>query len=136
MGGFAFTKLESVEEAENFPPFTVGYYQDRHYQSLQERPLVDREASQEEHDVSLSSDQVRRMIDEERLLDESVFESDSDFDVYQSEDDLDSFDNNFINSDDSVSEMLKKVDKIRQKDDNVVDASTYGKSRNLLNRLC
>jgi len=140
--GFAFTKLESVEEAENFPPFTVGYYQDRHYQSLQERPLVDREAPQEEHDVSLSSDQVRRMIDEERLLDESVFESDSDFDdVYQSEDDLDSFDNNFINSDDSVSEMLKKVDKIREskKDDTeVVEPTvklTYGKSRNLLNRL-
>ena len=140
--GSAFTKLESVEEAENYPPFSVGYYQDRHYQSLQERPLEDRETPQVDHDVSLNSDQVRRMIDEERLLDESVFESDSDFDeVYHSEDDLDSFDNNFINSDDSVSEMLKKVDKIREskKDDTkLVDPTvklTYGKSRNLLNRL-
>jgi len=142
--GFAFTKLESVEEAEEFPPFTVGYYQDRHYQSLQERPLQIQAGLQEEHEDSFDSDQVRRMVDDEKLLEESVFESDSDFDgVYESDDDIDSFDNNFIKSDDSVSEMLKKVDKIREhpkEDFKVVEPRvtlTYGgTSRNLLNRLC
>jgi len=142
--GFAFTKLESVEEAEDFPPFTVGYYQDRHYQSLQERPQHMQAALQEEHEDSFDSDQASRMVDDEKLLEESVFESDSDFDgVYESDDDIDSFENNFINSDDSVSEMLKKVDKIREhpkEDFKVVEPRvtlTYGgKSRNLLNRLC
>merc|ERR1719187_896494 len=136
--GFAFTKLESIEEADSFPPFTVGYYQDRHYQSLQElRHQSDGKSEEDIYEESLGSDQVRKLFDEEKLLNESVFENDSEFDgICGSDEDIDSFDNNFIDSDDSVSEMLKKVDKIRQKDDNVVDANSYGKSRNLLDRLC
>jgi len=139
--GFAFTKLESTEEADSFPPFTVGYYQDRHYQSLQE------DLQQQNTDVSVSSDKfignIIDKFDEEKLLDESVFENDSDYEaVYVSDLDIDSFDNNFINSDDSVSEMLEKVDIIRgrAKDDSVVETKvvkqSYGKSRNLLDRLC
>ena len=142
--GFAFTKLESVEEADNFPPFTVGYYQDKHYQSLQDDPRQHGTALEQNSDASISSDQVRNIIDkmdEEKLLEESVFESDSDYEgLYASDLDIDSFDNNLISSDDSVSEMLEKVDKIRRKDDSVVDARagkpSYGKSRNLLDRLC
>jgi len=138
--GFAFTKLESIEEADNFPPFTVGYYQDRHYQSLQELRQSDGE-NDNIHEESVDSGQGRKLFDEEKLLNESVFEDDSEFGgLCGVDEDIDSFDNNFINSDDSVSEMLKKVDKVRHKDDNVVDATadklTYGKSRNLLNRLC
>merc|ERR1719369_1314517 len=142
--GFAFTKLESIEEADNFPPFTVGYYQDRHYQSLQEDPRLQGKAMEQNRDVLRSSDEVRNIIDkfdEEKLLEESVFESDSDYEgLYPSDLDIDCFDNNLISSDDSVCEMLEKVDKIRRKDDSVVDASagkpSYGKSRNLLDRLC
>jgi len=142
--GFAFTKLESVEEANSFPPFTVGYYQDKHYQSLQEDPRLQGKVMEQNRDVLRSSDEVRNIIDkfdEEKLLEESVFESDSDYEgLYPSDLDIDCFDNNLISSDDSVCEMLEKVDKIRRKDDTVVDASagkpSYGKSRNLLDRLC
>jgi len=140
--GVAFTKLESVEESTKFPPFTVGYYQDLHYQSLQELPQDNSEVPQRELDLSRNSDHVRRMIDEERLLDESVFQSDSDFEeIYQSDNELDSFENNFINSDDSLTEMLKKVDKIREVEKDVtklVEPTVniqFGQSRNLLNRL-
>jgi len=142
--GFAFTKLESVEEANSFPPFTVGYYQDKHYQSLQEDPRLQGKVMELTRNVLRSSDEVRNIIDkldEEKLLEESVFESDSDYEgLYPSDLDIDCFDNNLISSDDSVCEMLEKVDKIRRKDDSVVDASagkpSYGKSRNLLDRLC
>merc|ERR1719411_196185 len=34
-GGPGYTKLESVPGAASLPPLTVGYLQDRHYQSLQ-----------------------------------------------------------------------------------------------------
>jgi len=142
--GFAFTKLESVDDADSFPPFTVGYYQDKHYQSLQEDPRLQGEVVEQNHDVLTNSDELRNFIgkiDEEKLLEESVFESDSDYEgLYPSDLDIDSFDNNLISSDDSVSEMLDKVDKIRRKDDSVVEARagkpSCGKSRNLLDRLC
>ena len=140
--GVAFTKLESVEEANEFPPFTVGYYQDRHYQSLQERPQEYHEDPQHELDMFMNSVRVRKMINEERLLSESVFDSDIYFDeIYHSDDELDSFDNNFINSDDSLTDMLKNVDRVREanKDDlRHIEPSvkiSVGKSRNLLNRF-
>ena len=31
----SFTKLEAGEEADKLPPFYIGYYQDKHYQSLE-----------------------------------------------------------------------------------------------------
>ena len=34
----SYTKLEAGEEADTLPPFYIGYYQDKHYQSLE---LVD-----------------------------------------------------------------------------------------------
>merc|ERR1712183_1075596 len=120
-----------------------GYYQDLHYQSLQELPQDNSEVPQRELDLSINSNHGRRMINEERLLDESVFQSDSsDFEeIYQSDNELDSFENNYINSDDSLTEMLKKVDKIREVEKDVtklVDPTVniqFGQSRNLLNRL-
>merc|ERR1712183_98642 len=118
-----------------------GYYQDLHYQSLQELPQDNSEVPQRELDLSINSNHGRRMINEERLLDESVFQSDSsDFEeIYQSDNELDSFENNYINSDDSLTEMLKKVDKIREVDvTKLVDPTVniqFGQSRNLLNRL-
>jgi len=143
--GFAFTKLESVDGSEDFPPFTVGYYQDRHYQSLQERPAhFDSDISYNESESStpIYANTSREVIDEERLLDESLFESDdSEFDeVYNSDDELDSFDNSYVGSD-GLTDMMIKVDKIRavQKDDlKLVEPtvkSEIPKSRNLLHNL-
>ena len=94
--GEAYTKLESVEESTKFPPFTVGYYQEQHYQSLQEGPKDFSEIPPGDLNLSVNSEHDRRTIDEERLLDESVFESD-------------------INCHDSLTEMEKIVDKIRRR---------------------
>ena len=31
----SFTKIQAGDEADKHPPFYIGYYQDKHYQSLQ-----------------------------------------------------------------------------------------------------
>jgi len=143
--GYAFTKLESIEGAEEFPPFTVGYYQDKHYQSLQENQRVNRlySSSSDVSDLSVTEENFSR-IEDEKLLEESIFESDEDSSIFYSDNEIDSMDNNYISNEYSIQEIMNIVELQKSKvgrvepAESTVKITTNGcqKSRNLVDRLC
>jgi len=71
--GPGYTVLESVPGAERLQPLTVGYYQDRHYQSLAEAawPRADSGLGGELREA-LESTKLRQLIGEQHLVEEEV----------------------------------------------------------------
>jgi len=119
--GFAFTKLESIEGADEYSPFTVGYYQDKHYQSLQKRPIV------EEFEVCY----------DEKLLDESfVSQSGNEGEEYSYTNLSCSSQKSRLISNLALTELLEDFDETRKSNETVIKHSKNRQAGNVLDRLC
>lgn len=104
-----YTKLESVSGAEKFAPLTVGYYQDKHYQSLQKIEEVDRK-DEEAEDLEQGDNMIQngdevatieKVVDQndKREQDENMIPNDGEVEEIEQNEEREKDDNKIVNGD-------------------------------------